>query len=761
MASKFKFTEHTASEWASLTPAKNEYCIATETKTTLYKIGNGSYTYANLPFRSFEDFKNVNTNLPNIAKRETLKRLKDHIDVIDSLGVGGGTAQAQTITYTQDIVLTVGKQFTYTPSVSNTATAPTININGLGAKTVILGTNVASGTALIASDITINVPCIIIYDGINFRLQNPQNTPAASVKVTPTGGIVATNVQTALAEIDGEVSELELELSLLGSTERSNNFFNRIVSHVNGFITSNGSITVEGSYATYLTSDFIELSPNNYAIYSSYSLINRRIPVCIFDSAKNVIGYVYNGSVLKELFTLNSIGYIRFSVSSLNIWNKVMIVNGTEIIPYEEYSDITTLKEDVVIPQLNIAVEELTILAKDGNNINAGSVPLSKIQESQLKGNIKSFGVLESGVYYRNNNGVKIQITNVSYYAITLPVDKNTDYAFTFGRFVLLLAENGTTVIGNTEYANITTINSGEASFISVSFAPSGYTIDDYVISVGTALNSDDYNYLIPYISVDEYGRLSDILDRLRISNKLFSKKYVATGDSYTAWSDATYPDGPYIGQEVTYDREVRLRNEMIGYNEAESGSTMALAKASEPTKAAVDAEAFSNLRYLTIPSDTDYLTLAFGINDSTFCDLGTIADTENTTFYGAWNKVLTYFATNIPAMKIGIIIFQRNNNTFYEAIKIIAEYHGIPYIDFYGGTDTPMYVDGKAFSVDANLKAIRKAYFCGHNAEEDPSETFQGRTVIVKADGENLTHPGYRSHVDESSIIEYFLRRL
>ena len=143
MASKFKFTEHTASEWASLTPAKNEYCIATETKTTLYKIGNGSYTYANLPFRSFEDFKNVNTNLPDIAKRETLKRLKDHIDVIDSLGVGGGTAQAQTITYTQDIVLTVGKQFTYTPSVSNTATAPTININGLGAKTVILGTNVS------------------------------------------------------------------------------------------------------------------------------------------------------------------------------------------------------------------------------------------------------------------------------------------------------------------------------------------------------------------------------------------------------------------------------------------------------------------------------------------------------------------------------------------------------------------------------------------------------------------------------------------
>ena len=35
---------------------------------------------------------------------------------------------------------------------------------------------------------------------------------ASNVKVTPTGGIVATNVQAALEEIDGEVSELELKV---------------------------------------------------------------------------------------------------------------------------------------------------------------------------------------------------------------------------------------------------------------------------------------------------------------------------------------------------------------------------------------------------------------------------------------------------------------------------------------------------------------------------------------------------------------------
>lgn len=290
MASKFKFTEHTASEWASLTPAKNEYCIATETKTTLYKIGNGSYTYANLPFRSFEDFKNVNTNLPDIAKRETLKRLKDHIDVIDSLGVGGGTAQAQTITYTQDIVLTVGKQFTYTPSVSNTATAPTININGLGAKTVILGTNVASGTALIASDITINVPCIIIYDGINFRLQNPQNTPAASVKVTPVGGIVATNVQDALAEIDGEVSELELYTCKSITEDKEKGLY--VVDpngHVVFEINSNGAATTILSAKKIATNNIESFESINSPVVTTQSIEDRDSRLSIIDSKGNEI----------------------------------------------------------------------------------------------------------------------------------------------------------------------------------------------------------------------------------------------------------------------------------------------------------------------------------------------------------------------------------------------------------------------------------------------------------------------------------------
>ncbi len=240
--------------------------------------------------------------------------------------------------------------------------------------------------------------------------------------------------------------------------------------------------------------------------------------------------------------------------------------------------------------------------------------------------------------------------------------------------------------------------------------------------------------------------------------NHLIGKKYIATGDSYTEWSDATFADGVYIEQTVTYDREIRRRNNMDGSNIAVSGTTMALSKNGDAT---IDANAFANTKYQSIPSDTDYLTISYGINDATYCNLGTKGDTTNATFWGAWDVVLNWFAENRPQMKIGIIIFQRGDNDFYQAVKEIAEYYGVPYIDFYGGKDTPMYVDGKAYAVDATLKATRKDYFCGHAHVAQTDETFQGVAVKTKIVEANPTHPGYRAHIDESTIIEEFLKRL
>ena len=265
--------------------------------------------------------------------------------------------------------------------------------------------------------------------------------------------------------------------------------------------------------------------------------------------------------------------------------------------------------------------------------------------------------------------------------------------------------------------------------------------------------------YILPITAKDDTARTNANI--ALEANCLYGKKYVAAGDSYTAWSDAKYIDGRYVNLLVTYDREIRLRNAMDGINAGQGGSTMALAKDDYADKATADANAFSNTRYVNIPSDTDILTISFGINDSSICNLGQLGDTENTTFYGAWHKVLTYYAENIPEMKIGIICFARSDNAFYRAVLEISKYYGIPLLDFYGGEDTPMYVDGKSYSVDANMKSIKKAYWGGHAHVSEVDETFRGKTYKTTITDGSPGHPGYRAHIDEATIIEGFLRRL
>lgn len=96
-------------------------------------------------------------------------------------GTAGGTAQAITLAVSASITLSAGMRFTFKPIANNTATNPTININNLGAKTILRGINAAASAALIANDIVQNIDAILEYDGTNFRLLNPQ-----------TGGIVQT-----------------------------------------------------------------------------------------------------------------------------------------------------------------------------------------------------------------------------------------------------------------------------------------------------------------------------------------------------------------------------------------------------------------------------------------------------------------------------------------------------------------------------------------------------------------------------------------
>lgn len=64
---------------------------------------------------------------------------------------------------------TAGAFYLVQANITNTTTTPTLNLNGLGAKTIVK----RAATALAAGDYVANMMCLFVYDGTNMELLNP------------------------------------------------------------------------------------------------------------------------------------------------------------------------------------------------------------------------------------------------------------------------------------------------------------------------------------------------------------------------------------------------------------------------------------------------------------------------------------------------------------------------------------------------------------------------------------------------------------
>ena len=225
--------------------------------------------------------------------------------------------------------------------------------------------------------------------------------------------------------------------------------------------------------------------------------------------------------------------------------------------------------------------------------------------------------------------------------------------------------------------------------------------------------------------------------------NVLQGKKWVACGDSFTHGdftnapeNNYTIEDGIYQGHYKVYPYLIGNRNDMVIVNEAVNGSTMTY----------VDGQGFSksNGRYTQIPSDADYITLKFGINDDADhkgVTIGTIDDNTNETFYGAWNIVMDYLIQNHPQAKIGIIVTNGSTLEIVNAIIAIAEKWGIPYLN--EATDKQCSFMFRSNRTDV-VSSIR--YFRNMNWYVHP---------------QNNAHPNALAHEYESTVIEAWLRTL
>lgn len=246
----------------------------------------------------------------------------------------------------------------------------------------------------------------------------------------------------------------------------------------------------------------------------------------------------------------------------------------------------------------------------------------------------------------------------------------------------------------------------------------------------------------------------TDILLSNLSYSPLYGKKWVTCGDSFTEGDFTGYTDSnghtfqnsdafdPEMNCYKTYPWYIAKRNQMTLINEAKCGTTMALTKEYVDGEQSIDYKTpFSYQRYTNIPNDADYITLWFGINDSSHTYLGTIDDTTNTTFFGAWNMVLEYLIEHHPYAKIGIIVTESCSASYRNAIKQCALKWGIPYLDMMGDDKVPV-----IFGRETSLGMCQRA-------KELRTASFQ-----VSA---NNQHPNLKAHEYQSTFIENWMKSL
>ncbi len=127
--------------------------------------------------------------------------------------------------------------------------------------------------------------------------------------------------------------------------------------------------------------------------------------------------------------------------------------------------------------------------------------------------------------------------------------------------------------------------------------------------------------------------------------------------------------------------------------------------------------------------------------NDSACTELGTVDDTTNETFYGAWNMVLEWLLVNRPFVKLGIILMSSGRHEYREAVRVCAQKWGVPYLDIAKDCNAPIF-------------RFREEEL---NLGERAKEIYLERYIVCP---ENR-HPNEAAHERLSYYIEQFLRGL
>lgn len=113
----------------------------------------------------------------------------------------------------------------------------------------------------------------------------------------------------------------------------------------------------------------------------------------------------------------------------------------------------------------------------------------------------------------------------------------------------------------------------------------------------------------------------------------------------------------------------------------------------------------------------------------------------------GAWNVVLEYLITNNPKARIGVIMSDAwMPQSYYETLKEICEWWGIPMLDLGGDPNIPLMNGGRrkgsGLTLNPKVADLRNKQFYQNYETGD-------------------SHPNDAGHEWRSTVVEDFIRRL
>lgn len=261
------------------------------------------------------------------------------------------------------------------------------------------------------------------------------------------------------------------------------------------------------------------------------------------------------------------------------------------------------------------------------------------------------------------------------------------------------------------------------------------------------------------------YGAINQPYDfgKIEITDKIVpdfrndflnNKKWAVCGDSFTSGATGTLIDnGKYYGFPKTYPYFIGNRTGINIINFHNGGQTLAYPASHDFANSLTCPN--SDKYYQNIPADVGYVTIYLGINDESHAvgnsdygesvtgiiPIGTITDNDTSTYYGAWNVVLSWLIENRPKAHIGIIISNGLVDVAYRNAQLeIAKKYGIPFIDLNGDSNTPAMIRS-----------------CNPDIDSDVKEVINKKWRV----SESNTHPNDDAHEYESYFIESFLRRI